>query len=342
MVVVAIDTVAILTLLALTLRDRSRSSAPRSILPQSTVASAGPASEGRPLVATSEATPSVVADPDPLADAITAFLGRSEGLFRAGGTVPGRPPAAAASGTTEPSEPPPIAVPELSLPSEPGETVEPSPAAVPNGSAILDRPRPEVTWALGRPARYVPSGQRSGISVDRSPTAEAAETTSTVAGPPGLPSDRAAPTAESRPPSGSAPALGGPPRPADPRRRPASRLRVTLAGRDPFERQAASVAIARLGPVIGGLLRERTRGHDRIEVDGPDTYAVVLPDTNLDGAEALGRRLAASCDAWLAAELPPLWLEVRPTDQPGGAPLSTPEPGRDPMTERRRQVGLDA
>jgi hypothetical protein len=102
------------------------------------------------------------------------------------------------------------------------------------------------------------------------------------------------------------------------------------------------VAVARLGPVIGGLLRERTRGRDLIEVEGPGSYAVVLPDTDLDGAEALARRLAATCDAWLAAELPPLWLELRPADQPGGAPLWGPEPGRDPATERRRSVSQDA
>jgi hypothetical protein len=117
---------------------------------------------------------------------------------------------------------------------------------------------------------------------------------------------------------------------------------VGLAPRDPSDQDAATETIARLGPVIRGLLRERTRDRDRIEAEGPGRLAVVLPDTTLDGAEALGRRLAATCDAWLAAELPPLWLELRPGDQPGGVPGSAPVPGRDPGLERRRPVGQDA
>ena len=334
-VVVAVDTVAILTILVLTVRGRARPdrASAETIAVPAAVASAAPnrptpgarpsADAGEPAVPPAEpiaaepiaaepiAAEPVAAEPDQLADAITAFLGRSEGLFRAG--------------------------------VGPGAPVAPTPSSPP---AILDRPRPEVTWAPARPARYVASGPRSGTPTDDPAVDDPGRDLGSV--PP--PTVDASPDPASRPTArpgleAASPGLFGstePPAPAMPPRRPASRLRVALAEREAAEREAAAETIARLGPVIGGLLRERTRDRDRIEIDGPGSYWVVLPETSRDGAEALGRRLAATCDAWLAVELPPLWLDLRSADLPGGVPLAAPEPGWDPAAERRRHVVPDA
>jgi hypothetical protein len=309
-VVAAVDTVAVFILLALTLRGRSAPSSSMTMpaaLAATTAPQDDPERDALKPIAPVAADGPVVAEPDPLADAITAFLGRSEGLFRAGG-APGEPrPAEANVGTG-----PPHAT------SDRG-------SGVPNAPAILDRSLPDVTWSPARPARYVASGSRPG------PSPEHSEPETAVPGP----------EIGSTPVAGS-PAAAAPPRPDQPPRRLASRLRVALVARDQSDPEAAGPTVARLSPVIGGLLRERTRGQDRIEPEGQGRYAVVLPDTPLDGAEALGRRLAANCDAWLAAELPPLRLELRPAEEPGGVPPTPPEPGREPAAERRRRVAYGA
>ena len=80
----------------------------------------------------------------------------------------------------------------------------------------------------------------------------------------------------------------------------------------------------------------------RIAAHGQGRFVVILPATSIEGAEALGRRLAATCDAWLAAELPPLGLDLQPADAPGGMPDAEPGPARQPGAERRRAVTNDA
>ena len=315
-VVVAVDTAAILAILGLTLRGRASAGHQHSPSAAAVAPSAGSGPIDEPVLAGAEGTARVVgparagpsapvpAGTDQLADAITAFLGRSEGIFRAGGS-PATPTLADAA---------------------------PAP--------LLDSPGPEVTWSPSRPARYVPSGPRPARPVDRPAPMTAGRARD------GAPPPANVSTGGGSPSSADAidPAepLAARPQPVSAPARPAIRLRVALAAREPSDRVVAVETLARVGPVIGGLLRERTRGRDRVEPDGPGRYSVVLPDTSRDGAEVLGRRIATSCDDWLAAELPPLWLELRLDDQPVGVPLAAPEPRREPGTERRRQVSQDA
>ena len=99
----------------------------------------------------------------------------------------------------------------------------------------------------------------------------------------------------------------------------------------PRGRHYAAGAVDRLGPVIGGLLRERTRLDDAVVGDGPGRFVVVLPDTPLAGAEALADRLQASCEAWLAVEQPPLRLAL--------AAAAHDDPALGPPPDRRRAAG---
>jgi hypothetical protein len=205
---------------------------------------------------------------DPLAGAIEAFLGRSDGLFRAGGPAPGRP--------SPPSRPSP-----------------------PAGVSAHDRPLSEVTWATSRPSRFVPSG------------------------PPGP-----APTA-----GATATVPGG---------RSVTRVSIALAARDGSDARADAEAVARLGPVIGGFLRERTRGNDSVSALTGARYSIILPDTSLEDAAALMERLTQSCDAWLAAEEPPLRLEFGLVDLPAHAAAGGSAPIRASGPERRRAVSPEA
>ncbi len=121
-----------------------------------------------------------------------------------------------------------------------------------------------------------------------------------------------------------------------------SRVSIWFVGRDPSRSHVEPAAIGRLGPVIAGLLHERTRADDQVAVEGGRRFVVTLPATSIDGAAALTRRLARSCDAWLAAEETPLRLEFAMTELPGapGRPARPLDPGPGP--ERRRPVQVDA
>jgi hypothetical protein len=72
--------------------------------------------------------------------------------------------------------------------------------------------------------------------------------------------------------------------------------------------------------------------------EGPGRFSVVLPATTVDGAVSVASRLVGSCDAWLAAETPPLRLDIEVADLPGGVPSSDPDPARDSGPERRRSL----
>jgi hypothetical protein len=122
------------------------------------------------------------------------------------------------------------------------------------------------------------------------------------------------------------------------RRRPASRLDVRLVSRDPAGPAGAAAAIARLGPVVGGLLRERSRARDSVTAVGPGRFSMVLPETPLDGGEVVATRLVATCEAWLAAETPPLRLDLSVSDHPAGLPSVDPTPDRPGGPERRRTL----
>ncbi|MGZ8528285.1 MAG: hypothetical protein ACXWWR_05770 [Candidatus Limnocylindrales bacterium] len=234
---------------------------------------------------------------DPLAGAIEAFLGRSDGLFRAGGPPPGhlaalgRPPgqavgpgARSTGSMPATSSTAPAATAAPAVPSEP----QPGPPIL----AAHDRPLSEVTWETSRPSRFVPSGP-------------SAPSGSFVTVPPG---------------------------------RSVSRVSVALSGRDESGAGAGVEAVARLGPVIGGFIRERTRANDSVTGLTGGRYSVVLPDTSLDGAAALVQRLTQSCDAWLAAEEPPLRLEFGLADLPAYAVARGPATTRASGPERRRVV----
>ena len=123
---------------------------------------------------------------------------------------------------------------------------------------------------------------------------------------------------------------------------PASRVSIWFVGRDRLRSSVQPGAVARLGPVIGGLLRERTRAEDSVAVEGGGRFVVTLPDTTIDGAAALTRRLARSCDAWLAAEEPPLRLEFGMTEFAGTPGRAAGSFARGAGPERRRPVSLDA
>ena len=313
-IVVALDSVATVALVVLTLRDRrtrgiagDRGAA--SVARSAGASGAGPGrsepdGQGAPAPAqtTASAASTSVAD-DPLAGAISAFLDRREGVFTAG--VAGAPGQGEAPGVAQ------GAPPGARTGQEAGGTGVDEPAG------------PVVRWAPARPARYV------------------------AAGPPARPPG-GAPAPAGRDPALAAPAGPAPagppaaplPAPAAARYRPASRLGVALVARDGPEPDTAA-AVARLGPVIGGLLRERTRARDRVAEEGPGRFVVVLPETHVDGAAALGIRLRTACDAWLAAESPPLRLELAATGLPGGVPGGFVEPARATGPERRRPLGLE-
>jgi hypothetical protein len=283
--VMAVNTIAVVALLILTARDRLRRPTPAGPVPGRATTGI-PASP--PMIDRSGGSPSSVAETDALAGAISAFLGRSEGLFRTGERPSG------------PTGQPPPSPPHLPASAEPPRPIPTGGSGMTGG---LDRSRPEVRWAPSRPSRYVPSGPR-----------------------PGAPSTRA------ELPAAPVAAAAAPPGP------PASRLEVRLVGRDPAAGAAAAGASARLGPVIGGLLRERTRSRDSVTADGPGRFSVVLPATTVDGAVSVASRLVGSCDAWLAAETPPLRLDIEVADLPGGVPSSDPDPARDSGPERRRSL----
>ena len=101
--------------------------------------------------------------------------------------------------------------------------------------------------------------------------------------------------------------------------------------------------IARLGPVIGGRLRSgpvaataspRRAGAVRRRPAGdPPRWSA--------GARARSRN---TCDAWLGAETPPLWLELEAADLPGRRARRPPQPSpaargrRAPPPDRRLQT----
>jgi hypothetical protein len=272
---------------------------------------------------------------DPLAGAISAFLGRSDGLFRAGGpppSHPGRPagpsrqavgPGARARGST----PGPSSGAQRPAPG-PTDPPEPRPPIV----TAHDRPHSEVTWATSRPSRFVPSGPHSPEARDPEAGPDPASDATSDAGPAVEPGSTGpiGPGAASDAP-GTAPAG-----------RAVSRVSIALSNRDGSGAGAGPAAVARLGPVIGGLLRERTRRSDRVSGLTGARFSLILPDTSLDGAAALTRRLAQSCDAWLAAEQPPLRLEFGWVDLPADAVSEGPVTVRLSGPERRRAVPQDA
>lgn len=226
--------------------------------------------------------------PDPLAGAIEAFLGRSDGLFRSGGPLRGQPPA----------------------PAEP----QPRPATAANH----DRGLSDVTWATSRPSRFVPSGpQPAQVRPDLEAGTEVV----------GFAAGREGPV-----PAGDA---GSPTSAAG---RTASRLSIALSRRQPSGAGADPRTVARLGPVVSGFLRERTRANDRISALSGGRYSIVLPETSLDGAESLIQRLIQGCDAWLAAEEPPLRLEFGLVDLPAAATGDGPAPRRASGPERRQVI----
>jgi hypothetical protein len=338
-VILAVDTVAIGALLVLTLRPpasadrRERWLGVAPTAPSRTRAVpmlARPPAES-PLGAAAafvgdrtEASPVPAGDHDPLADAISAFLGRTDGLFRAGG-----------GGA--------IAAPEG--PSDVAATV----AATAASAGRLDppatgpRPGPEMASPM-RPSRYVASGS---VPIDRSRPPE--DSTGTAApGPTGLPDSTGLPVPTAAPGPAS-PATGpGPDVPSSPvaPARPATRLSVALVGLDArpsvVAEAALVAAVARLSPVIGGLLRERSRSRDIVRVDGPGRFSVDLPETTPEGAAVLAARLGDSCESWLAAELPPLRLELWLADLTGRSTSSIAPTARPNGPERRRSLTLDA
>jgi hypothetical protein len=117
---------------------------------------------------------------------------------------------------------------------------------------------------------------------------------------------------------------------------------IALSNRDGSGAGAGPAAVRRLGPVIGGLIRERTRVGDRVTGLTGGRYNLILPDTSLGGAAALTQRLAQTCDAWLAAEQPPLRLEFGWVDLPADAVSEGPITVRLSGPERRRAVSQGA
>lgn len=341
--VVVVDTLAILTLLVLTVRWH-QASLDREPMARSTrtetltlVATSTPGSPAQPAAdARSVAQPSVAdarpaADAtqsgatDPLADAITEFLGRADGIFRAGGP---RPPADPAAG------PGPTALPA----DAPASTGTVRPPVEPGPPAVLERAGSEVTWAPARPVRYVPSGPRPGREAARPPAMPPSTAGPAVPPAPDPPTAITVAPPPAVPPTGlvaSSPAI-------DPAVRaiPTSRLSVTLAG-DPAVPET-SAAVARLGPVIGGLLRERTRLGDVVSADAAGRFTALLPGTSTSGAEALADRLVASCEAWLGAERPALRLAIEIGDHDGPVAGPAPDRGRAEGPDRRRRILQDA
>ena len=192
-----------------------------------------------------------------------------------------------------------------------------------------DRPLSEVTWATSRPSRFVPSGLHS--LNDREHAARDAEPTRD-----GVPSREPAVSGQIE--LSAAPDSSG----TLPVGRSVSRVSIALSSRDGTGAAAGAAAVARLGPVIGGLIRERTRAGDRVTGLTGGRYSLILPETTLDGAAALSGRLAQSCDAWLAAEQPPLRLEFGWVELPADAVSAGPLAVRLSGPERRHTVPQDA
>ncbi len=332
--VVVVDTLAILTLLVLTVRwhqaSLDREPIARSTRTETLTLVATSAPGGSPAQLAADARPAADATlsgaADPLADAITEFLGRADGIFRAGGPRPTGDPAAAGLGPTALPTDAPASAGSVRPPFEPGPP------------AVLERAGSEVTWAPARPVRYVPSGPRPGREAARPPA-----TSPSTAGP-AVPPAAVPPSAFAvAPPPAVPPASLAAPSPAiDPAVRaiPTSRLSVTLAG-DPAVPET-SAAVARLGPVIGGLLRERTRLGDVVSADAAGRFTALLPGTSTSGAEALADRLVASCEAWLGAERPALRLAIEIGDHDGPVAGPAPDRGRAEGPDRRRRILQDA
>lgn len=246
---------------------------------------------------------------DPLAGAIAAFLGRSDGLFRAGGPPSGQPTAPA------------------------GRTRQalargaPAGGSTPTPNVAHDRPQSEVTWATSRPSRFVPSGpgpfERGNDPRVGDPTRDVARS----------PESTAAGQFDAGVSGPSATGSAG---------RSVSRVSIALSARDGTGAGAGPSVVDRLGPVVGGFIRERTRANDSVTGLTGGRYTVVLPATPLVGAAALSERLALGCDAWLAAEEPPLRLEFGLVDLPPDAIAEAPVTARASGPERRRAVPQDA
>jgi hypothetical protein len=348
-VVVLFDTLAIGALLVVTLRrpspirleswsGRDRGAGIRTAPVASPAGRPAPTARAEAVVLDGIAdSPASAAAPDPLADAITAFLGRSDGVFRTG--VPPADPAPATDASS----------PATSGPRPP--TGEPATA---HGSAPIV---PEPLIAPMRPSRYVASGTpraaQDPAPVD--PPRAAAET-----GPAETAADASAPPADRTPAPPALPTSGATPRPATDGLatagrpapgptalpRPATRLSATLIGLDRqpsiVDEAAQVAAAARLSPVIAGLLRERSRAGDLVRVDGPGRFSLDLPDTTIAGAGALAGRLIDSCEAWLAAELPPLRLDLSLADLTGREIGPVTATARPSGPERRRLSTLNA
>ncbi len=297
-VLTALNTVVILVLAVATVRSR-----PGVRGRAATAARIGLAEE--PVVGTAAG----VADgADPLAGAISAFLTRPDGLFRAGGPTGAVP--LANVGLPAGAAPPASMAPASSV-------VQPAPPVA-----------PAPVWAPSRPVRYVASAPRP---LGRPPSVEPA-----AAAPSGALAASTRPVAPV-----PRPMMPMTPAPSPPATHPASRVSVWFVGRDASRTSVQPGAVARLGPVIGGLLRERTRAEDRVAVEAGGRFAVTLADTPVDGAAALTRRLAHSCDAWLAAEEPPLRLEFGVTELAVATRSLPGRPDRGSGPERRRSVPLD-
>jgi hypothetical protein len=149
--------------------------------------------------------------------------------------------------------------------------------------------------------------------------------------------------AEAGPPELLTPASNGSLPEADSRmpalgRRSGIRVSIALSARDGSEAGPGPAAVARLGRVIGAFIREHTRANDSVIALSGGRYSVVLPDTSLEGAAALMERLTESCDAWLAAERPPLRLEFGLADLPAYTVAGGPLTVRASGPERRRAL----
>jgi hypothetical protein len=251
------------------------------------------------IVSVLEPVADATASADPLAGAISAFLTRPDGLFRAGA-----PASLAPSSSVAPS----------STGASPASVVQPQ-------SPVPPAP-PAPAWAPSRPVRYVASAPRPMGRPSFAEPAPAAPSGPTVV--------RPRPLAPTRSPAATAVVA--------PR---ASLVSVWFVGRDASRSIVQPGAVARLGPVIGGLLRERTRAEDSVAVEAAGRFAVTLLDTPVDGAAALTRRLALGCDAWLAAEEPPLRLEFGVSELALAARSLSERPDRGSGPERRRAVPLD-
>ena len=338
-VIVALDTIAIGALVLLTLRRpriRLDGWSGRGAGAWSGAALTPPLAADAPAAATGNRADGAAlgtAEPDPLADAITAFLGRSDGLFRSGG--PAVAPAA------------PLAAEPTSAAASQAAASQAAASPV-TASPVADEPafRPVPVVALLRPSRYVASGNRPPAPTSPAPDSTPAPATETApgaldrgpvpvaidAGPARTPSEG---VAVANLPPGPAPQ----PEPGFPSR-PATRLTTALTAIDPELSVVAEAALvaaaARLSPVIAGVLRERSRAGDVVRVVAPGRFSIDLPDTTTIGAGVLGARLRDSCEAWLAAELPPLRLDLAAAALAGGEMGSGTTIARSAGPERRR------